>query len=147
MSAAKILAQSNPALLIAFPGWRQPVLMHFRATIGASGAPTLATTASGNGDPPSTPDFTISRVSAAVYDITFAPCRSVAWGTFNVVCKTTSSGSFASADPRSLALDKSTTNTNATTGKARFCLAQGTTLNTELGNGQEITGSFWADLG
>jgi hypothetical protein len=147
MSAAKVLAQGNPSLLVSFPGWKAPTFMQLRATIGASGAPTIASTASANGDPPSSLDMTIARVSAAVYDVTFAPCRQVAWSTLNVTCKTTSAGSFAAADPRSLAIDKSSTNTNSTTGKLRFCLAQGTTLNTELGNGQELELSFWADLG
>lgn len=147
MSASSIIAQSIPSLLVAFPGWKLPTLIHLRATIGATGAPTVQTTTGGNGDPASTPGVSIARVSAGVYDLTFPPCRQVAWGSLGAIAKTVTAGAFVTADPRVPVLDKSTTNTNATTGKARICFANGTAINTELGNGQEVSLSFWADLG
>jgi hypothetical protein len=147
VSASSILAQAVPNLLVAFPGWRAPTFMHLRATIGATGAATMVAATDAAGRAGTTPGLTLTRVSAGVYDIVHPPCRSVAYGTLGGTAGTVSAGSFVTADPRVIGYDKSTTNTNATTGKMRIVFANGTAINTELGNGQEVNVSFWADLG
>jgi hypothetical protein len=147
-SAASILAQAIPCLLNAFPGWKSPVHLHLRAAIGAAGAPTVVSVVDATtGAAATTTGLSIARVSAGVYDVTFPPCRQFALGTLNGAAGSVSAGSFVTADPRVIAYDKSTTNTNAKTGKLRVVFANGTAINTELGNGQEVALSFWADLG
>ncbi len=148
MSAAKLLAQSNPALLIGFSGWKQPVLYHVRFTVsGGAGAPTLVTATASNGATESSLDATVTRVAAAVYDITFPPCRRIALGTLTGSTGSASAGSFAAFDVRSIGYDRSSTNTNATTGKLRIAFAAGSNVSTELAAGMEANISFWADLG
>jgi hypothetical protein len=149
MSATRIIAQAVPSLLAAFPGWKLPTLLHLRFTVGATGAPTVQSSVSAAGDPATTPGVSVTRQSAGVYNMTFPPCRQVAWGSLTSVAKSVSAAgqTFATADPRVPMLDRNTTNTNATTGKARIVFANGTAVNTELGDGQEVALSFWADLG
>lgn len=147
MSASSILSQGNPSLLSAFPGWKAPTYLHVRATIGATGAATVVAATDAAGRAGTTPGLTITRVSAGVYDIVHPPCRSVAYGTLAAAAGGSSAGSPQTTDPRVVNYDKSTTNTNATTGKMRVIFANGTAVNTELANGSEINVSFWADLG
>jgi hypothetical protein len=147
MSASSILKDALANLLKAFPQSKQPVTLHLRASIGAVGAPTLISTKDASGRIPTTAGVTIARVSAAVYDISWPACRGIALGSLNGSVGSAASGSFVAADPRYLAYDRSTTNTNATTGKLRVCFGNGTAVNTELGNGQEINLAFDVDLG
>lgn len=146
-SAASILAAGNPSLLVAVPGAKAPTLLNVRATIGGTGVATVVSTTSANGIPGTTPGVSIARVSAGVYDITFPACRAIWLGTLTGSAGSVSAGAFVAADARYIVYDKSTTNTNATTGKLRVAFATGASVTTELGNGQEVNVSFWADLG
>lgn len=149
-SSASILAAGNPSLLAAFPGWKAPTFLNLRATIGASGVATVIGTASANGDPGTTPGLGLARTAAGVYELTFPPCRSVAWSTLKVNTKTDSAagGTFAVTDVRQVAIDRNTTNTNAGTGKGRLGFFTNAGLvPAELEDGIEVILSFWADLG
>lgn len=147
MSASKVLSQGIPALLVCFPGWKQPCLLHLRATIaGGSGAATIVSVASASGQAASSLDFTINRQAAGTYDVTYNPCRQIAEGTLqvNVIPPVLATA----ADRRVPAIDINTTNTNAKTGKLRFNLVPpNSAVVTDPVAGSEIHLSFWADLG
>lgn len=149
VASSAILAAANPQPLIAFPGWKQPVLLHLKATIGANGQPTVITTANSAGVEGSTPGLGITETAndSGIYDVTFPPARRIALGTVNInilpdVLATV-------ANHREARIEKSTTLTNATTGKLRF-----NTSEQDAGaavaappSGSEIHLSFWVDLG
>lgn len=147
MSATKVLSQGNPSLLVSIPGFKAPVLLHLRATIaGASGAATIVSATSVSGQAPTSLDFTLTRQAAGTYDLVMNPCRAIAEGTvvINVIPPVVTVG----ADRRVPAIDKSTTNTNATTGKLRFNLVPpNNTTVTDPVDLSEIHMSFWVDLG
>lgn len=148
MSLSKILAQAANALLWGIAGTKVPVLLNLKFTVGATGAPTVVSAVDASGDAISSLDFTISRVSAAVYDLTYNPCRRIHWGTLSCCAKSTVAGTVSTVtDARYCFLDRSSTNTNAGTGKARIVFATGSLVNVELGNGSEMNLSFWVDGG
>ncbi len=148
MSLSKILSQAVSCLLWGIAGARTPLLLNLKFTVGATGAPTIVSAVDASGDAISSLDFTITRVSAAVDDLTYNPCRRVHWGTLSCCAKSTVAGTVSTAtDARYCFLDRSSTNTNATTGKARIVFATGASVNTELGNGSEMNLSFWVDGG
>lgn len=76
MSATRILAQSNPALLCAFPGWKQPT--HCRAvfTTSSSGVATMVAA-------DTTPGVSVDEDDSTdgLYTLTFPACRKA--GAFN----------------------------------------------------------------
>lgn len=147
-SATAIMAQANPALLISFPTWKQPVLLHLKATIAAAGAATVVSAQdTTTGEVGTTPGVSITTTDAgATYDVTFPPCRSIALGTVqiqvlpNVLATVT--------ERRTTALDKTDANTSAKLGKLRFSTLTNTgAATTAPVSGSEIHLSFWADLG
>ena len=148
-SATTILAQSIPCLLNAFPGWKQPVHVHIRATIGGSGVATVVSDGDATtGDAGTTPGVSIARQAAGIYDVTFPPCRQAAWGSLVGNVFTASGGFAVAAEYRPMAVDKTDANTSAPLGKLRvgfYTNAGG--VPTELLTGAEIHLSFWADLG
>lgn len=148
MSLTKILAQAANLLLWGIAGTKAPLLLNLKFTVGATGAPTIVSVVDASGDAISSLDFTITRVSQAVYDLTYNPCRRIHWGTLSVCAKSTVAGTVSTVtDARYAFLDKSSTNTNAGTGKARIVFATGASVSTELGNGSEMNLSFWVDGG
>lgn len=147
MSLSKLLSQAANCLLWGIAGTKTPVLLNLKFTVGATGAPTIVTTVDASGDAPSSIDWTITRVSAAVYDLTYNPCRRIHWGTLSCCAKSTTAGTPTATDARYAFLDRSSTNTNATTGKARIIFATGAAITTELGQNSEMNLSVWADAG
>jgi|ERR1051325_4909748 hypothetical protein len=148
MSLSKILAQAASNLLWGIAGSRAPVLLNLKFTVGTTGAPTIVTTVDATNDAPSSIDWTITRVSAAVYDLTYNPCRRIHWGTLSCCAKSAAgNGTFAASDARYAVLDRSSTNTNAGTGKARICFATGASVSTELAQNSEMNLAVWADAG
>jgi hypothetical protein len=147
MSLSKLLAQAANALLFGVSGSKTPVLVNLKFTVGAVGAPTIVTTVDSTNDGPSSIDFTVTRVSAAVYDLTYNPCRRVYWGTLSCCAKSATAGTPAATDARYAFLDRSSTNTNAGTGKARIVFATGAAITTELAPNSEMNLSFWCDGG
>lgn len=146
--ATTILAQSCPALLISFPTWRQPVLMHLKATIGASGAPTVVSNQDvTTGEVGTTPGLSIATGdSGATYDVTFPPCRSIALGSINIQVLPNVLATVT--ERRTTALDKTDANTSAKLGKFRFSplVNTGATVTAPV-SGSEIHLSFWVDMG
>jgi hypothetical protein len=147
MSLAKLISQAANSLLWGVGGAKLPTLLNLKFTVGASGAPTIVSTVDATGDAPSSIDWTITRVSAAVYDITFNRCSRVYWGSLSCCAKTAASGTFAATDPRYCVVDRSSTNTNAGTGRARVCFATGASVSTELAQNSEMNLSVWVDGG
>ncbi len=149
MSLAKLTSQAAFNLLfgVATPKGL-PTLLNLKFTVGAAGAPTIVSVVDSSNDGISSIDFTITRVSAAVYDLTFNPVRRVYWGTLSCCAKSTVAGTVSTVtDARYAFLDRSATNTNGGTGKARIVFATGASVSTELGNGSEMNLSFWVDAG
>lgn len=150
MSLAKLTSQAGFELLfgVAVPK-ALPVLLNLKFTVGASGAPTIVSTVDSTNDGISSIDFTITRVSQAVYDITFNQVRRVYWGTLSCCAKTaaaTGTGVVAS-DARYPVLERSGTFTNGGTGKARIIFATAAGVATELAPNSEMNLSFWVDAG
>ncbi len=136
-SAAKILGQSVPNLLNAFPGWRQPVHCRLVATVGASGAVTVVAAST-------TPGVSITRSTNGVYDISFPPCRDVAGFVFNI---RTAAPETASTIYYGV-IENDDTVTLASLGTVRFrtvAADDGVDEDGEDGSRMDIT--FWADFG
>lgn len=148
MSLAKLISQALPALLFGVASPKGlPTLLNLKFSVGAAGAPTIVSVVDSSNDGPSSIDFTITRVSAAVYDITYNQVKRVYWGTLSCCAKSTTAGTPTATDARYAFVDRSTTFTNGGTGKARIIFATGAAINTELGNGSEMNLSFWVDAG
>jgi hypothetical protein len=137
MSATRILAQSNPALLNAFPGWKQPTHCRLMADIGATGA-VVARAAS------TTPGVSIVRDDVGQYTVSFPPCRDIAGIVVNLY-----STAPETADGASYAtIDANTAETLATLGQFKFHTRRANDGNNEdppSGDDMDIT--FWLDLG
>lgn len=137
MSATRILAQSTPALLCAFPGWKQPTLCRLVADIGASGAPTARAAST-------TPGVTIVRDTTGQYTVSFPACRDIAGISVNL-----HSTAPETADGASYAtVDADTAETLATLGQFKFHTRRANDGNNEdppSGDDMDIT--FWLDLG
>ena len=139
MSATRILAQSTPALLNAFPGWKQPVHNRVRATIGGgSGAATVDSAKT-------TPGCSVARVTTAQYRITFPACRDVA--DINIQIYQVAPETDANAS--SAHIDADTAETMASLGRIKFhTFHRDDGLDdAELANGDIIEATFWADMG
>lgn len=146
MSVPKIIAQSPSiqAFGLASGDFKLPTLLHVRVQMTA-GAPVLVfgrDLVTGEGG--TTIDTTVVLTGAGLFDFTFNPCRGFANGTLNFSYKPNASGT----DRFEVAIDKSTTNTNGTTGKLRlvtnsFASAAAATPP----NGSEFSFSIVADLG
>lgn len=148
-SATALLAQSNPALLCAFPGWKQPTHVHLRATIGANGQPTVVSAADATtGDAGTTLGVTITETAndSGIYDVVFPPCRQFALGTAVIQVLPAVIGTIAQA--RHAQIDLTNANTSAKLGKLRFnTLDLATPTVVAPVSGSEVHLSFWADLG
>jgi hypothetical protein len=126
-------------------------LIHARATIGGTGAPTVvADTDATTGEAGTTPGCSINRISAGIYELTFPPCRMVQLGTF-VGNLLPADATFATqGDLRGPALvDRTDANTSAKLGKIRFAFPTnvGGVPGTEIATGAEMNVSVWADFG
>ena len=137
MSAPRIIAQSVPCLLNAFPGWIQPTHCRLVYTIGAAGAVTRVAAKS-------TPGVTLALSSGGIYDITLPKCRDVADINIGirVAAPETASNIYYGV------VENDDTVTLATLGPIRFrtCAADdGVDEAPEDGSKFDIT--FWADFG
>lgn len=135
-SGALIVKASTPALL-SFPSWRRARRVQLRATIGASGAPTVVTSAT-------TPGLSLTRDSAGVYDLTFPACRNLGEAP-SIIVKPDDPTDVS--DHRSVAIDDG--NTSAASGNIRFHCASfdGTEqADEEVVSGSVICAEFWADF-
>lgn len=146
MSVPKIVAQAPLMNLVglASTDMRLPVTLHVRVQMTA-GAPVLvfgrdATT----GEAGTTVDTTVVLTGAGLFDFVFNGCRGFALGTFNYAYKPNASGT----DKFDAVLDKSTTNTNGTTGKLRVVTnSVAAAAAATPTNGSEFHFSIMADLG
>jgi hypothetical protein len=137
MSATRILAQSTPALLFAFPGWKQPTLCRIVMTGAGTSVPAVVAAKT-------TPGIEVTRNNIGQLDITFPACRDIAG----------INGRVYNADPDTaatnlgVAVDADSSLTSATAGKLRvlvFGEDNGTAEDLEPGDTLEV--SFWLDLG
>lgn len=137
MSAPRILAQSVPCLLNAFPGWRQPVHLRLFADIGATGAVTAVAAKT-------TPGVTIVRDTTGEYTVSFPPCRDLAG--INVQIYSTAP---ETADGASYAtVDANTDETGGTIGQFKFHTRRANDGNNEdPPSGDDFDITFWADFG
>lgn len=136
-SASTILAQSVPALMNAFAGWKAPIHVRVVATI-SGGVITLSTA-----DPP-TPGMTITTAGTGVFALTFPPCKRVGAAVGNVAPLTPGTAAnfrqvvFAAQNP-----------TAAAAGSLVFRTIENDTATAPLDpeNGSTIDISCWLDLG
>ncbi len=139
MSAASILAQSTPALLLAFPGWRAPTLMRATFTTASSGTATMVAA-------DTTPGVVATESGTdGQYTLTFPPCRRI--GRFK--------GNVSPATPGTVGNHRhvrfetsSLAGAAASAGSIIFrtiAIAGGSIVSPNDGSTVEIT--FWADLG
>lgn len=150
MSSAKVIAQATSGPLISFPGWKCPVLLHLKATIGggAGVATVVADQDATTGEVGTTPGMSIARAAAGIYDVTFDPCRSFALGTLKINLATASGGFATAAELRQGLFDRLDANTSAKLGKLRIGFPTNAgAAPTELLDNSEIHLSFWADFG
>lgn len=147
MSSAKIVAQGNPQQVIGLSTTelRLPVLLHVRAQVGAAGALTLVfgrDTTTGHAG--TTVDTTVAQSGNGIYDFQFNPCRGFVLGSFVFAYLPAVTG----ADKFEAVVDRSTTNTNGTTGKLRIVTNTiGAAGNANPTQNSEFHFSLWADLG
>jgi hypothetical protein len=138
MSATRILGQSVPCLLNAFPGWKQPVHCRLFANIGATGAPTAVAAKT-------TPGVTIVRDTTAQYTVSFPACRDIAQ--LSVVIYAVAPETDAAVSHATV--DANTAETGATIGQFKFHTRHDDDglddADPTEGDIMDIT--FWADLG
>lgn len=138
-SSAAILAQSVPCLLESRPGARQPTHMVVKLTIGASGAPTVATG--------TTPGVTVSQSSTdGIYTLTFPKGRDM-WGLHIAVWPTAPE---TVTEGRKVNINPDPAVTLASLGKIEFYTAKyDGTEDADLPpvSGSEIHADWWMDFG
>lgn len=146
MSAPKIVAQSASiqAFGLASQDFKLPTTLHVRVQM-TGGAPVLVfgrDTTTGEGG--TTIDTTVALAGAGLFDFTFNACRGFANGTLSYAYKPNASGT----DKFDAVIDKSTTNTNGTTGKLRLVTnSVASAAAATPPNGSEFSFSIVADLG
>jgi len=155
-SNASILKDANAFPAIAFPGWKNPTLVIVRATVaGGAGATTTQTTEGTNGEAPTTAGWTITRVVAGVYDLTFPAVRRWSGGLALSVKSASSAGNtMVAADMRIPVIDRSATNTvprgiaaTPATGRIRFGVLSQAGALADFSDNVEVNVQTWVDLG
>jgi hypothetical protein len=138
MSASRILGQSVPCLLNAFPGWKQPTHLKMVATI-SSGVATMVADQT-------TPGVELAQIATGNYTLSFPACRKVGSFNGNVTPATATTvgnhrkvnfGYVGSADA------------NATGGSivVQTITFEATPAITAPNDGSRVDIDFWADLG
>jgi len=134
-SSALILAQANPSLLNAFPGWKAPVHIKAQATMTGGGAVTMTAAQT-------TPGVVIARAIAGTYTLSFPPCRHIGGlhGHLSPASPTTP------ADVRDVRFLPAS-DAAAAAGTVAFSLTNTTNVITDPTAAATIDVDFWADLG
>lgn len=136
MSGALIVKGSVPGLL-AFFGWQRARRVQLRATIGASGAPTVVSA-------DTTPGLSLARNSPGVYTLSFPPCRRLGLAP-SVAVKPDDATDVA--DHRVASIDKDNTSASGGTLRIHCASFDGTEqADEEVVSGSEICAEFWIDL-
>jgi hypothetical protein len=135
MSASRILGQSVPCLLNAFPGWKQPVHCRLFGTVSAT--PAVAADAANT-----TPGVAITGGTSGIYTVTFPACRNIAGINIQVYApapETPGASYTAGIDAAEI---------DATAGEFQFTTyARDNGDDEALPNGNVVDITFWLDLG